>query len=246
MNLDCKCAGSDDLRSDPPTGCASQRRGPERAFATSGSGSPVHLSQSDPRYPVALTTHLGDCAPELVSVLGNLQLLQRKSLALFCSVKCPGALILQTYDLAQKLRQAGTTVIGGFHSPMERQCLSILLRSPQPVMVCPARGLPKRTPPEFQRPLAEGRLLLLSPFAETVHRADEETADRRNCFVAALADEIFVAYAAPNSKTEFFCREIIGWRKPVYTFACDTNEELVTLGARPINPNDFLVSFPPS
>src|SRR5205809_5885525 len=147
----------------------------------------VHLGLADPRYPAALQTHLGHSAPAAIEALGDLHILQRKSLALFCSVKCPGNLIVQTYDLAQKLRAAGVTVIGGFHSPMERECLRILLRSPHPVIACPARGLPKRVPPEFRKALAQGRLLLLSSFADTVRRADAEAAQQRNRFVAALA-----------------------------------------------------------
>ena len=63
------------------------------------------------------------------------------NLALFCSVKCPGKLIMDTYDLAQHLRDIGVTVISGFHSPMEQECLHILLRSPNPVIWCLARGL---------------------------------------------------------------------------------------------------------
>ena len=82
-------------------------------------------------------------------------------------------------------------------------------------------------------------MLLLSPFADAVNRADEETARQRNRFVAALADQIFAAYAAPNSNTEIFCREIIAWGKPLYTLADDANENLLALGAKPINPNDF-------
>lgn len=61
-------------------------------------------------------------------------------LALFCSIKCPGKLILNTYDLAKKLRQEGITVISGFHSPMEKECLRILLRSQNPVFWCLAHG----------------------------------------------------------------------------------------------------------
>ena len=197
------------------------------------------LSLDDPRYPAGLKVCLGNAAPKTLTAGGDLGVLRSESLALFCSVKCPGNLILQTYDLAQKLRAAGVTVIGGFHSPMERECLRILLRSPHPVIVCPARGLPKRVPSEFRRPLEQGRLLLLSPFADTVSRADEETAHQRNRFVAALADKIFVAYAAPDSKTEFFCREIIAWRKPLFTFAESASENLLAVGARPINPKDF-------
>jgi predicted Rossmann fold nucleotide-binding protein DprA/Smf involved in DNA uptake len=198
-----------------------------------------HLRRSDQPYPVQLTTYLASRAPEPLSVLGNLEILQRKTLALFCSVRCPGNLIVQTYDLAHKLRRAGVTVIGGFHSPMERRCLATLLQSPHPVIVCPARSLPKQVPVEFRQPLEERRLLLLSPFDDTVNRADEETARQRNHFVAALADQIFAAYAAPNSRTECFCREILAWRKPLYTFAGDANENLLALGAKPINPNDL-------
>src|SRR2546426_4549570 len=126
------------------------------------------LNLDDPRYPAGLKLCLGHDAPQAITAHGNLEVLRRKTLALFCSVKCPGTLILQTYDLAQKLRNAGVTVIGGFHSPMERECLRILLQSPHPGIVCPARGMPTRLPPEFRRPLAEGRLLLLSPVADTV------------------------------------------------------------------------------
>jgi predicted Rossmann fold nucleotide-binding protein DprA/Smf involved in DNA uptake len=197
------------------------------------------LRLDGPRYPAGLKFCLGNGAPMSITAGGNLAALGPKTLALFCSTKCPGNLILQTYDLAQKLRAAGVTVIGGFHSPMERECLRILLRSPHPVIVCLARGLPKRVSPEFRKPLEEGRLLLLSPFADNVRRADQETARQRNRFVAALAGQIFVGYAAPNSKTEFFCREIIAWRKPLYTLADTANENLLALGAKPINPTDF-------
>ncbi len=35
----------------------------------------------------------------------------------------------------------------------------------------------------------------------------------RNRFVAAMADRILILYAAPASKTETFCREILGLEK---------------------------------
>src|ERR1039458_8367137 len=110
---------------------------------------PFALNAADSRYPTQLRQRLGDHTPAQVSVLGNLEILQTKPVALFCSVKCPGNLILQTYDLAQKWRDQGVTVISGFHSPMERECLNILLRSPHAVIICPARNLPHRIEPYF-------------------------------------------------------------------------------------------------
>ena len=196
------------------------------------------IRSADPKYPAPLFKHLGHHAPAQIFVLGNLAILQTKPLALFCSRKCPGDLILQTYDLAQHWRDQGVTVIGGFHSPMERECLRILLRSPHPVIICPARGLPRRIEPEFKRPLAEGRLLLLSAFPDSVKRATQETAHQRNRVVAALAERIFIAYAEPDSKTEFFCREIVAWGKPLFTHSSPATANLVALGARPLGATD--------
>src|SRR5919197_4693895 len=91
----------------------------------------TQLQQDDSGYPPAVHEYLGDRAPTTLTALGNLDILRQKKLALFCSVKCPGTLILQTYDLARALRDAGVTVIGGFHSPMEKECLALLLRGAQ-------------------------------------------------------------------------------------------------------------------
>ncbi|MCE7910872.1 MAG: hypothetical protein DCC43_15615 [Candidatus Brocadia sp.] len=52
------------------------------------------LHKGDPSYPTALQTHPGDNAPEFITALGNLSILRNKPLALFCSVKCPGNIIL--------------------------------------------------------------------------------------------------------------------------------------------------------
>lgn len=194
--------------------------------------------QDDLAYPSVLLRMLGRDAPPRLAALGNVDVLKQKSLALFCSVKCPGNLIVQTYDLAQHLRQAGITVIGGFHSPMERESLAILLRGTQPVVVCPGRSLDgMRIPMAYKQPLERGRMLLLSPFENRRSRVTVETAVRRNRLVTALADAIFVAHAAPQSKTEQFCREILAWRKPLYTLADEANAHLVTLGATPLDPS---------
>ena len=63
------------------------------------------------------------------------------------------------------LRDTDTTIIGGFQSPMEKECLDLLLRGTASVVICPARGLNRmRTPKSWQNPLAEGRMLILSFF----------------------------------------------------------------------------------
>ena len=203
----------------------------------------VRISQADDKYPQTLNQFLENRAPKYIFALGDLDLLRQETVALFCSVKCPGNLILKTYDLARQLRDAGTAVISGFHSPMEKECLSLLLRGEQPIIWCLAKRLtPTRLPKEYANALSKGRLLMLSPFGEKTKRADEQTARVRNEFVAALADRVFVAHAAPGGKTEKFCRKVIGWRKALLTFKDPSNIALLNLGALPFSGLDDIGS----
>ncbi|MFN0314599.1 MAG: DNA-binding protein [Burkholderiales bacterium] len=128
---------------------------------------------------------LGNDAPAQLAALGNLGLLALPKTALFCSVRCPGHAILPAYDQAAAWRDATRCVIGGFHSPVEKECLRILLRGSQPIIICPARTLPQRVPLEWRKAMKDGRLLILSAFRVEEKRVTTETAIRRNEFVAA-------------------------------------------------------------
>jgi hypothetical protein len=150
---------------------------------------------------------------------------------------------LRTYDLIRVLRDAGVPMIGGFHSPMEKECLTLLLRGTQPVIVCPARAIDgMRLPGAWKQPLAENRLLILSPFARKHRRVTADTSQTRNLFVAALAGRILVAHAGGGSKTETFVRELLTRNKPVWALASSENENLVTAGAIPVSPEEFAKS----
>jgi len=197
----------------------------------------VYLNHSDPGYPNGLYRALVEDAPARIAVLGNLEILKEKRTAFFCSSKCSGDLIIKTYDLAKKWRDEGITVIGGFHSPMEQECLTILLRGKQPVIVCPARSIENmRLKSDHRTPLAESRLFFLSPFLEKDKRVTTDLALIRNRFVAALSDDIFVAHAAEGGKIEAFCCELAARGRPLTTLESDANANLIALGARTVVP----------
>jgi predicted Rossmann fold nucleotide-binding protein DprA/Smf involved in DNA uptake len=201
----------------------------------------IRLNPGDPPYPNALNKYLGAAAPSSLSTLGNLELLKQHKLALFCSATCPAAVTVQTHDLAYQLTHDRVVVISGFHSPVERECLAILLRGSQPIIVCPARSLKKmRIRREWKKPFDDGRLLFLSPFADHRHRGDTAMALYRNRCVAALANKIFVAYAAPSSKTEQFCREIRAWGTPLYTLESECNVNIIEMKAKALRPNQAI------
>ena len=164
---------------------------------------------------------------------GNLSLLDEPLTALFCSNRCPGDLILKTYDFARAMRDADVPVIGGFQTPMERECLRLLLRGSQPLVVCPARGIDNmRIPRDWRSAFDEGRLLVLSPFPATARRPTAELAAQRNDLVADLAQRVFIAHAAPGSKTEAFAHKLTDTGKPLLTLDSPANEELLGMGAQ--------------
>ena len=170
---------------------------------------------------------------------GNLHLLEEPLTAFFCSAQCPGDLILKTYDLARSMRDAGVAVIGGFQTPMERECLRLLLRGNQPVVICPARSVENmRIPADWRPGLEEGSLLVLSPFPPHQRRPTVETAERRNDLVVSLASQALIPHAATRGKTESLARRLVTMGKPVLTLDSPANADLLALGARPLDSID--------
>jgi hypothetical protein len=99
--------------------------------------------------------------------IGGAALLGRRKFALICSQKCPGDVILKTYDFARLVRDSGIAIVSGFQSPIEKDCLPILFRGPGPVIIVQGHRLSlSRLLREWQKAIDAGRLLLLSPFNE--------------------------------------------------------------------------------
>jgi len=175
-----------------------------------------------------------------IRAIGNLDILGKKYLGFFCSVKCPGNIILKTYDLARALRDNGITVISGFHSPIEKDCLDILIKGYQPIVICPARSIENmRIPNAWKKSIDNGRLLVLSPFKKKHKRVTKSLSEQRNRIVTLLGRDAFFAYVAPGSRSENLCKEIIRAGKQVFTFGDEANQSLIAMGAKLIKVEGF-------
>jgi len=200
---------------------------------------PAPILQDGKEYPPLIRDRLGDGAPRCLYGIGDATILRNRLLGLVCSIQCPGSVVIKTFDAVRALRDAGVVVAGGFHSPMERECLHFLLRGEQPVVLCVARGLGSyRLDPEHKEAVEDRRLLVLSPFAETYHRTTAAQAVERNNVVAAMSQALWVPHASPSGKTWTTVRAALARAQPVYTFDDEENAELLKAAVNPFEDLD--------
>jgi len=143
---------------------------------------------------------------------GNTELLKLPKTAFLCSRKVPASAVLKCYDWAIEQREKGNCVISGFHSQLEKDVFHYLLKGKQPIIIALARGLKEKLEPELQKPLAEGRLLIITTFAKTIKRVTEQTAATRNKLMIELAENITVGYASAGGQLEELLK---GIEKPI-------------------------------
>ena len=169
-----------------------------------------------------------------LNVLGNPDLLQGRLVGIFCSQKCPGELILKAFDLARELREKQVAVIGGFHSPVEKEMLPILMRGTQPIVICLARDLESyRIPAEYKSALNVGRLLLVSPFSgKGFARITQESATLRNRLIGSLSTSILLVHAQPGGNIEKFCQEWLSNNREVFALSGQGNQHLFDAGVK--------------
>ncbi len=130
-----------------------------------------------------------------VFTFGDSAIAECHKTAFLCSRNYPAGAVLRIYDWAKEMCDAGECVISGFHSPLERDVLDILLKGRQPIILAAARGLPKRYPAETKQAIEDGRLLVVSPFPDSTHRITADTARKRNAFMLSVAGRVVVGYA---------------------------------------------------
>lgn len=198
----------------------------------------ITLERTDDDYPFRVKNHYVELAPELISYIGNMSLLESKTLGIIGSVKCPGDLIIRTFDFANALCDTDWTVVSGFQSPVEKECLRILDRGNKRLIMCPSRNLTsKGLTDSIRKAITEHRMLLISPFEDKIDRTRERQAPLRNEFVCALSNIVFIPFASPNGKTEQLALKLTASGKRIYTFDNPHNSNLIKAGCIAVESN---------
>ena len=122
---------------------------------------------------------------------GNKDLLDRYLVAFFASRKTPEDVVPKALRWAEMICQTDKVVISGFHSPLEKQVLQVLLEHKHPVILALGRSIYKRIPKEYEQPLAEDRMLIVN--ISNASRQGWWTSQHRNFTIAHWADECIMA-----------------------------------------------------
>ena len=146
----------------------------------------------------------------IVSSLGNTELLKLRKTAFLCSREVPASVVLKCYDWAIEQREKNNCVISGFHSRIEKDVFHYLFAGAQPVIMALARGMKEKIDTDLKAAVNAGRLLIVTPFENSVKRVTLETAEKRNRFMIELADEVVIGYAGKGGMLERLVAEVKG------------------------------------
>ena len=119
---------------------------------------------------------------------GNKDLLDRRLVAFFASRNSPPEALALSEQWAHEIAQTDKVVISGFHSPIERAVLDILLADGCSVVVALGRSLYRKIPAHLQAAYYENRLLFVS--FRNYPRHSYSNSQLRNWLTADLADEV--------------------------------------------------------
>ena len=120
---------------------------------------------------------------------GNKDLLDRPLVAFFASRNAPPEALELATRWAQKIAQTDKIVVSGFHSPIERAVLDVLLTHGCSVVVTLGRSLYRKIPAHLQAAYDENRLLFVSFRGYSRH--SWRSSEIRNWKAAGLADEVY-------------------------------------------------------
>ena len=122
---------------------------------------------------------------------GNRGLLDRPLVAFFASRTAPAEVLVLAERWAYKIAQTDMVVISGFHSPVERAVLDILLANNSSVVVALPRSLYRKIPQHLLSAYSEGRVLFIS--FRHYSRPSLHSSQLRNWATAELATEVVFA-----------------------------------------------------
>lgn len=134
--------------------------------------------------------------PEILSHIGNLELLERPKTAFLCSSKTTSRDILKSLDWATSVPK-DSCIISGFQTKQKKDVLQLLLKRHIPVIIVLARRMYKMLPAEMQSAIDSNKALIIS--LTHLPRNSKQSALARNKYIISIADNVVFGALAPTS-----------------------------------------------
>lgn len=206
----------------------------------------ITIGMDDPRYPNAWKTLPN--APERVQAIGDLSLLNRRSLTVVGSRRTPVAMLKHTQSVAKGLSQAFTLITGVADGGDSAVIEGALLGSGKVVCVL-AGGFSSipRTNTLLKKVAEKG--LILSPYAyETPVRTF--SFGYRNKLLSALGDGVFITGAGEKSGALITAEHAQNMQKPLFAFPYAPNafggvgcNRLIKSGAKLVETEEDIFAY---
>lgn len=167
---------------------------------------------------------------------GNINLLDKSPLAVFCSRTIPMNLFLPALDLLKEIKEKEITLISGWHSNVEKRLLES--RSPNSlsnIIIFLAKGIENYKLPNYLIKDFKNNRILITSFWENVKRISKRNSEIRNNAIIQKADKILFLYIEKNGNLEKLFDLSIQTNKKVFLLDHPSNDNWFEKGALPLS-----------
>jgi len=193
----------------------------------------TEISNSSPTYPNELRKYFTAKSPKLWCI-GDQTILKKELLGVVSARRNEPNLGMKASMLLSESGSLECAFIGGWHSPLEKEALHVLLTKPAKIVVCAAKGLTSFSPSlEIKELVARGRALLLTHCSPRAKRISRKASLRCNELVIGLSRALLVLSAPQDSASFKLAVRALGFGRGVFAIEHPVNRDLLTLGALP-------------
>ena len=169
---------------------------------------------------------------------GDPTILNHTLLGIISARQIDSDLALESSQLLEQLVfMKDISFVGGWHSPLEKEALRVLLAQDASIIFCISKSLDRFIPSiEVGSRVGQGLALLLTHCSFKAKRITRDASMRRNELVIELAKAILVLSAPAGSASLKLARSALARGKPVHTLEHRLNKDLLLAGAVPATP----------
>ncbi len=182
---------------------------------------------------------LGSGKKKGVFYVGNLDIIKKYPvIGVLASGKAPGPVVWESYQFFYALRDAGVTIAGGWHSPLEKGILDALIEGKANIGFFAAKGLKARGfQQKFKLVDRTSRGLMISPFPDSVTKINGTEGPRlRNELLAAISDVLLIPYIKPKGKVFHMLKSESAFLNKTFILNHPENDK-ISLNVRRIETN---------